>query len=318
MLLTAAVAAMLVLLAHHHAALRRRLSRGAVALVLAGTQVPLIDLPWRYWHAADRIAFLASPSHFYAFYPAMLLIGGIALLSLWMRGVAPARRVALALGTGWLLHMLLLLFTPVGLFPLWPFGDWRVALPVFPAGYPLPALALLLLLVLAELLQRQRRWLFAGGWGLLATYVLGMGGYATYTYALARADAAPEAHVLLLPANVWPTRGNVILEQRGGYVAWPPGDEDASDGDADEAAQMPMPRASQSNDLASVLQDPIIRAFYYRLFRAPVINITAGNSQTTVVMREFTDIDPPVPGRTLLIESSLDGRSRVYELKHFN
>lgn len=312
MLLTAAVAAMLVLLAHHHAAVRRRLERGTIALLLAGTQLPLIDLPWRYWHAADRIAFLASPPHFYAIYPAALLIGGLGLLSLWLRGVRAARRVVLALGAGWLLHMLLVLFTPAGLFPLWPFGDWRVALPVFPLGYPLPALALVVLLVLTEVLRRRRRWVLAGAWGLLAAYALGVGGYAAITYLAARAAAPPQAHVLLLPANAWPSRWSVIVEQPGGYVTWR-----RDDGPALDADRTPMPRAGQSSDLAHVLQDPIIRAFYYRLFRAPVIHITAGNSQTTVVMREFADIDPPVPGRTLLIESSLSGRSRVYELKHF-
>ena len=313
MLFTAAVAAMLVLLAHHHDAVRRRLARSTVALLLAGTQLPLLDLPWRYWHAADRIAYLASAPHFYAIYPVMLLIGGIGLLSLWMWGRRAAGRVMLALGAGWLLHMLLVLFTPAGLFPLWPFGDWRVALPVFPMGYPLPALALVLLLGLAEVLRRRRRWVLAGAWGLLVAYGVGVGAHAAATYLPARADAPPQAHVLLLPADAWPSRWSVIVEHRGRYVAWA---RDISD--AEEGGSPSLPRASQSGDLAGVLQDPIIRAFYYRLFSAPVINITAGNSQTTVVMREFADIDPPVPGRTLLIESNLSGRSRVYELKHFN
>jgi hypothetical protein len=144
--------------------------------------------------------------------------------------------------------------------------------------------------------------------------------------------------VLLLPANIWPTRWTVVVEQRDGYVAWlrdngdarggevgggDTGNDDGGNdargrGDTGAPSLTPTPRASQSSDLVSVLQDPIIRAFYFRLFRAPVINITAGNSQTTVVMREFADIEPPVPGRTLLIESDLSGRSRVYELKHFN
>lgn len=313
MLLTAAVAAMLVLLAHHHDAVRRRLHRSTVALLLLGTQIPLIDLPWRYWHAADRIAFLASPPLLYALYPAALLILGVGLLTLWMRGVRPARRAMLALGAGWLLHMLLVLFTPGGLLPLWPFGRWHVALPVFPADYPLPALVLALMLVLAELLRRRRRWVLTAAWGLLAAYGVGVGAYAANTYRLARADAGPAAHVLIMPANSWPSRWTVIVERRNGYVAWQRGNAEE-----DAAAQTPTPRASQSDDLASVLQDPIIRAFYYRLFRAPVINITAGNSQTTVVMREFADINPPVPGRTLLIESNLSGRSRVYELKHFD
>lgn len=312
-LLTASTALLLILLLHHHRGMRTRIGASGFWLLLLGALVPLLDLPWRYLTAADRIAFLDGTPLFYSLYPALLLIGSVSILAAWAGGIGTARRVALGLSAGFALHLLLVLLTPVGAYLFLPFSEVRVALPLFAPGHGLLAGMLVIALTLIEVRPAARPWLLGVTWALAGIYAAAAIGVAGTYYIQATAQAAPRSIVRIAPVNAWLTRWIVVREDDSGYHL-------RRRFVFERAEQEPLnvPRAEDDGDLATALRDPIVRRIYYRLFQFPVVQLTSENAHTTIVVRELADLEPPIPGPTLFMESDRSGSNRFYELKNFD
>jgi len=313
MLLTATTAILAVLLAYNQPRVGRRLGRGGLLCVLAGTLTPLLDYPLLLMRSADRIEYLAQPRLFHGLFGALLLLGGVAVLIAMLHGSRHAlRSLGLAL-YGLALYDLLLALTPAGAPLLEPFSPYRVALPVFPAGHLLPLLILAAALVLNELARRWRRAVMWSAAGMLVAYVAAGTGQYVFLRIQGAMLAPPERAVSVAPDGAWLSRWIVVVRDDNTYR---PYRYDLWEGDLRPAES--VARWNDEARMLRLLDDPIVYRFFHYRFDHPVARVDVSDSQLSLIVQELRDQSPPVPGRTLYFETDGERGERVYRLQRFD
>ncbi len=312
MLLNSAAGLLLVGLVWRHPAARAWLGRRTPALMAAGTLIPLLDLVVLLPLVVDRLELLSRPPLFRSPAVAAALIAALAWLTSQWRDLAAARRVALGLAGGYALHTAMALLTPAGVPLLAPWSAARVSLPVFPVGHP----PLLVLLGAALLVQGRVSRRFPWGrnlaLGLTGLYlVAGTGQFAVVSLRAAGLGGEGAA-VHVYPDGNWLLGWQVVEERDASYrfrrhrVL-----------DADFGPGVVQARWNDQARFLTLLGDPVVTRFYYRVFRHPVARVDASGGQVTLLIQELEDLHPRVPGRTFSLERDLDGQNRLYQLLRF-
>lgn len=312
-LLTAATALLLIALLRHYPPLFRWLGRRGLALLVAGSLIPVLGAVLGYATAADRIAFLARTPLFGGVFHGVVLIGALAGLAGFFIPVRQVAGLALGLAGGFALYLLLVVLTPPGAPLLAPFSPRLMSLPVLPTGHPPLLVVLIAGNAALELFTRAQRWLRIAVPAAAGLYLL-VGAVMLAVLSLRAAPlASSEANVHVYPANAWLTRWLVVVEGPQSYGIHRQG---LGQGPFGEPRR--VERWNDQPMLIRLLSDPVVRRFYYGVFRHPVVNIERAGGQVTLIMQEGEDLSPPVPGRTFYLETDLQGTSRFYQLQRFH
>lgn len=311
-LLTAAVALLLVGLLRHYAPAYRRMGLGGCRLMVAGILLPLLDPLVAFAVSPDRIAFLAHPPFLGAPLHGLALIAAMCVLAAFVQPARTVRRMALWLTAGYALHLGLRLVTPAGVPLLAPYGADVVRLPLLPVGHPLLLGLLVTGLVAVEALRRLRPWLVPALLALCVVYLVVGAAAAGVVRWQVRGLGTPDGTVHVYPGNAWLTHWLVVWEGPDAY---------RFRRYSLLSRTLPEPtRVARWNDqpqLLRLLSDPVVRRFYYAVFRHPVVRIDVVGSEVTLLMQEAADLVPPVPGRTFYLETDLRGSERFYQLQRF-
>jgi len=308
-----ATAAAIVLWARREPLWRARFRPRTSRLVIAGALLPLLDYLVAAVFAPDSIEFITRARWMHSVPLGALLLAGAVLLAAFVEGFRRALTAVFALAAGWALHLSLDTLTPAGI--------W-LGLPERPAPFDWPAFAhghwpLLALLLIAFATVRARpawaRGTRGAAWALIAVYFAG--GIAQFGVVSVRAAALarPERAWDVVPQGVWRARWLLVItddaEHRigelgawGGVIAEP----------------SPVARGNDEARLLALLADPVVRRFYFRVFRHPVTQVDESPIQLTLTMREASDLDAGEPGATFTFETDLDGRERVYHVDRFD
>jgi hypothetical protein len=291
--------------------LRRTAGVEGLLLLALGALLPLLD-PLRFaLIAEDQIAYLTQDPVFTG--PlAGLAAAGLAAAGGTALGI-PLRRCLRWWGwaaAGVLLPILLASLTPSGAPWLAPFLAHRFAWPILPKG----CMVLLALLALGlagwELWPRRRTGLLRG-MGIAATLLAlaGIAGQAGLGSALpVPAGALREIE----PDPFWPGRWLDVVVESDRYTAVTRGL--GSEGDVPSA----VPRWNDQTRLLQLLEDPVLRRFYFEVFRHPVVAVEATDFQIRLSMRELGDALVGEPGPTLVYETDAHGRHRQYRVERLD
>jgi hypothetical protein len=312
-LLNATVSLLLIGLLSHRPGLRRRLGRGGLALLAAGCLIPLGGALFAYLVSEDRIEFLSRLPLFFAPVQGLLLIVFVSGVAAFAVGGRNAGRIGLALGAGYLLTLALLALTPAGVPLLEPLSPQRFALAILPAGHP-PLLVLLIAgLIALEAPPRGRGWVWWATTGLALLY-LGFGAASAVAVRIQAGRSLPAGGALqVLPTGGWLTGWVAVRVGAEAYEL-----ERYGAGGQRLAPSVRLRRWNDQATLVKLLNDPVVRRFYFQVFHHPVAEIETSGAQMTLLLRELEDTNPPVPGRTFYLESDLRGGNRFYQLQRFD
>ena len=291
--------------------LQRSAGSAGLALLAVGALLPLLD-PIRFaLISEDQIAYFTQEPVFAGPLPgfgaaALAAAGGATL------GV-PARRclrLAAWAAAGVLLPVALASLTPSGAPWLAPFFAHRYAWPILPQGC-IPLLAALAAgLAFAELWPRRRAWVL-GGAGVLAL-LEALGGVAGQLGLGAALPVPAGALRQIEPDTLWPGRWLDVVVEGDGYTAAARGWGSAG------AAPRAVPRWNDQVRLLRLLEDPVLRRFYFEVFRHPVVEVEEADFQIRLSMRELADALVGAPGPTLRYETDAHGRHRQYRVERFD
>jgi hypothetical protein len=301
--------------------IRRHAGAGGLALGMVGALLPLLD-PLRFAIVSeDQIAYLTQDPVFAGPLPglaAIALASGAALV-LGMRRRRCLRLAAWA-AAGVLVPMVLNALTPEGTPWLAPFDAERTAWPVLPAGHGWLIAALGAGLAAAELWPRGGKRLggkhVRGSWALVAAggvvaVQLAIGIVGQVSLRSRGTTTADTLHGLELDP-FWPGRWLDIVADGDTYTAVTRGLGSA--GDTPEV----LPRWNDQGTLLRLLEDPVLRRFYYDVFRHPVATVSVSDSQIRLTMRELADTLVGAQGPTLLYETDAHGRLRRYQVERLD
>ncbi len=309
-LLTTAAALLLLALGLHAPALP--LGRGSIALLTLGSLLPVLDPLLFAIGTEDQIGLLDQPPVFAGPWAGLALIAAAAGAYAAVRRQTYPWRAALLAAAGLLLNLGLMAFTPVGTPWLAPFAPMRWAWAVFPAGHPVLVIVLAIVLAALEAWPRQRGKLAWAAAAVLICYAAA--GFAGRLWAVRMAArmAAPAEQVLVEPANWAPWAWLVAVEEPQTYRVLAEHTGEAS------SAPVSIARWNDEPPLLVLLQDPLVRSFYYRVFRHPVARVDSQGAQLTLTLQELSDVSRGEAGATFTLSTDWAGRSRLYRVTRFD
>jgi hypothetical protein len=290
---------------------QRRAGIPGLALLVVGCLTPLLD-PLRFaLNSQDQIAYLTQDPLFSG---PLVTLAAITLASVG-RFVLGASLLSCAMAWGWaaggaLVPIGLACLTPGGAPWLAPYSAHRYSWPVLPQDYVpvivLPAIAL----AGGELWPRGKRWLVPAAAALIVLWAIpGMAGEEGFG---SPAPVPPGAVRDIEPDAFWPGRWVDIVVEGSRYVAVSRGL--GSDGDVPSVT----PRWNDEVRLLPLLDDPVLRRFYFEVFRHPVVRVDATDSQIRLTVQELADALVGAPGPTLLYETDAHGRHQRYRVERLD
>ena len=284
---------------------RRRAGPAGLLVLMLGAVLPLLD-PLRFSIVSeDQIAFLTQDPMFSG------PLSGLALAAL-------AAAIAFALGMparrclgwwGWaaagiLPPPLLASFTPGGAAWLAPYLAHRYSWPILPEDHIWLIGILGTALVIVELWPRRKRWVLGIAAGLVfleaAIGLAGQLGLGTHI------ASTPNSTREIEPDGLWPGRWLEVVVSPERYVAVTRGLGSAGD------QPSVTPRWNDQVRLLRLLEDPILRRFYFEVFRHPVATVETSDSKIRLTVRELADAIVGAKGATLVFETDAHGRHRQY------
>jgi len=291
--------------------IQRRAGAAGLALLALGAILPLAD-PIRFaLESEDQIAYLSQHPWFTGPLPG-LGAAGLAAGGAYAAGL-PVRSCLRGLGwaaAGIVLPVALAGLTAAGAPWLAPLDAHRYAWPILPQGCIALSAALAVALAAAEAWPRRRGWLL-GGVGALVL-LEGLTGAAAQGGLGATLPRAAGAIRQIEPDPVWPFRWLELVVDSDRYTAVTRGWGSAGD------KPSTVPRWNDQGRLLRLLDDPVLRHFYFDVFRHPVVQVEAADSQIRLTMRELADALVDAPGPRLLYETDAHGRHRQYRVERLD
>lgn len=291
--------------------IQRQAGAAGLALLALGAVLPVAD-PIRFaLGSEDQIAYLSQHPWFTGPLPG-LGAAGLAAGGAYAFGL-PVQRCLRGLGWagfGILLPIALAGLTPIGAPWLAPLDAQRYGWPILPQGCIALSAVLAAGLAGAEAWPRRRDWLLSGVGALVL--LEGLTGAAAQWGLGATLPPAAGAIRRIEPDPLWPCRWLELAVDSDRYTAVTRGW--GSGGDTPSA----VPRWNDQARLLRLLDDPVLRHFYFDVFRHPVVHVQAADSQIRLSMRELADELVDAPGPRLLYETDGHGRHRQYRVERFD
>lgn len=309
----AGAAVLLVLWARREPAWQARFGKREASLAIAGALLPLLDDLMAALFAPDWIEFLTRTRWMHSVPMGALSITAASLLAAFATGFRRAASALLWIAAGWSGHLALDLLTPSGIELGVPEDPAPFDWPAFAAGHGALILLLAVALVAIHVKPAWFRWTRLAAWSLLGAYLAG--GVVQFAVVYGRAAALAQAgHGFdVVPDSIWRTRWRVVLTGGSQHEV---GELSFWGGTLTEPS--PLPRGNDEARLLTLLADPVVRRFYFRVFRNPVAQVDETPAQVSLTLREASDLDAGKPGAAFMFETGLDGRERVYHVERFN
>jgi hypothetical protein len=309
----AAGAVLIVLLARREPRLAARLGARDWRLLIAGALLPLGDYLGAALLAPDSIEFLIRSRWLHSVLDGGLVIAAGGLLGAFLIGWRRALAGALVVALGWAFHLALDAVTEAGIWIGPAGGSARLDWPAFAAGH-MPLVAALTLAWLAPRIWGGRAPFWrAGAWAITALYFGGGALQFAVVFQRAAGLARPGEAWDVTPADSWRAQWRLVLTDGGLYRV---GELGPFGEPRDEPS--PVPRWNDQPRLLGLLADPMVRRYYFQVFRHPVTQVDETSARITLMMREASDVDAGSPGATFTFETDLDGRDRLYRVERFD
>jgi len=277
----------------------------------AGILLPLLDYLAPLATASDAIGVLTRVPVLHSLSMGALVLAGLSLVAGMVAGPSRALRLTAWAAGGFLLHLGLDGLTEAGFWPGPAFQSPKWSLPAFARGHVLLVAVLASSLVLARTVPFRRNLVIRTGAFLAGLYLVG--GLSQYAVAFTQAARAADAEQRdLIPFGHF--RAGWLLVSESGETLQV---SDIGPWGAARQTSGSMTRWNDEERFLEMISDPVVRRFYYEVFRHPVVRVEARASDAILVLREAADLHSGERGKLFTLSWAADGRERTYQVEGF-